>query len=84
MGNSPEQLACIESNSIQALEIGDMAALVALDPVIFYSMSKLISLKVISSWFLNHGFKIRRMPFLKLGSSEVCVGARPLIRLPLI
>jgi hypothetical protein len=47
MGNSPDQLACIESNSIKVLEIGDMDNLKGLDPVIFYSMSKLVSLKVI-------------------------------------
>ena len=46
LGNSPDQLACIESNSIRVLEIGDMENLRSLDPVIFYSMSKLVSLKV--------------------------------------
>ena len=46
LGNSPDQLACIKSNSIRVLEIGDMENLRSLDPVIFYSMSKLVSLKV--------------------------------------
>ena len=54
MGNSPDQLACIESNSIKVLEIGDMDNLKGLDPVIFYSMSKLVSLKL-SFWCLNSG-----------------------------
>jgi hypothetical protein len=32
---------------VKALEIGDMENLKGLEPVIFYSMSKLVSLKVI-------------------------------------
>ena len=53
MGNSPDQLACIESNSIKVLEIGDMETLTSLDPIIFYSMSKLTSLKVITLCFYS-------------------------------
>jgi hypothetical protein len=35
-----------KTEGVKALEIGDMDNLKGLDPVIFYSMSKLVSLKV--------------------------------------
>ena len=40
LGNSANQLACIENNNIQELELGFTDILVSLDPAVFYSMSR--------------------------------------------
>ena len=40
-GNSANQLACIENNNIQALNLGRTDKLISLDPAVFYSMSRL-------------------------------------------
>ena len=42
LGNSANQLACIENNNIQELELGFTDILVSLDPAVFYSMSRYI------------------------------------------
>ena len=40
LGNSANQLACIENNNIQELELGFTDILTSLDPAVFYSMSR--------------------------------------------
>ena len=42
LGNSANQLACIENNNIQELELGFTDILVSLDPAVFYSMSRYV------------------------------------------
>jgi Leucine-rich repeat (LRR) protein len=46
LGNSANQLACIENNNIQSLELGFNDNLESLDPAVFYSMSRLKSLSI--------------------------------------
>lgn len=46
LGNSANQLACIENNNIQELDLGTTESLVSLDPAVFYSMSRLKKLSV--------------------------------------
>ena len=46
LGNSANQLACIENNNIQELDLGSTDILTSLDPAVFYSMSRLKKLSV--------------------------------------
>lgn len=46
LGNSANQLACIENNNIQELELGFTDILTSLDPAVFYSMSRYIYLRI--------------------------------------
>ena len=45
-GNTVNQLACIENNNIQTLNLGRTEKLISLDPAVFYSMSRLKTLYV--------------------------------------
>ena len=46
LGNSANQLACIENNNIQELELGFTDILTSLDPAVFYSMSRYVCLRI--------------------------------------